>query len=105
LSALVSSVEVLSPELVLVDPGLAAHLRAHLSDRAETRTQGEPEPIKWSEKQTEAALRRIEELAKEDERIRRGTDFRVAKLTAALASWCAVAILAADMQLWGLVAL
>jgi hypothetical protein len=103
-SAFVSSVEILSPELVLVDPGLAAHLRVNVSDREETGTQPEPEAIEWSEKQTEAALRRIEELAKEDERLRRGTDFRVAKLTAALASWIAVAILAADMQLWRLVA-
>jgi hypothetical protein len=104
-SAFVSSVEVLSPELVLVDPGLAAHLRVHAWDREETGTQLEPEPIEWSEKQTEAALRRIDELAQEDERLRRGTDFRIAKLSAALASWIAVAILAADMQLWRLVAI
>jgi hypothetical protein len=104
-SASVSSGEVLSPELVLVDPGLAAHLRVHASDRAETGEQLEPEPIEWSEKQTEAALRRIEELAKEDERLRRGNDLRVAKLSAALASWIAVSILAADLQLWRLVAI
>ena len=105
MSALVSSVVALSPELVLVDPGRAAHLRVHASDREETGKQLEPGPIEWSEKQTEAALRRIEELAKEDERLRRGTDFRVAKLSAALASWIAVAILAADLQLWRLVAI
>ena len=105
MSAFVSSVQVLSPELVLVDPGLAAHLRTHALDREETGKQLGPEPIEWSEKQTEAALRRIEELAKEDDRLRRGTAFRVAKLSAALASWIAVAILAADMQLWRLVAI
>jgi hypothetical protein len=101
MSAVASFAEAVSPELVLVDPSLAARVRVSL-DLDEPRGLPTDETVEWSAKQTAAALRRIDELAKEDERLKRGSEYRVAKLTGALATWAIVAILAADMQLWRL---
>jgi hypothetical protein len=54
-----------------------------------------------SAEQTALALQRLDQLAEMDERLRRRRPrFRVAKLTAALATWATVAILVADTQLW-----
>ena len=106
-------IEIVSPELALVDPSLAARARATLpepSDMLSGDDQG-ADPAREQtgfilahhvsvlEGETAAALRRITELS-EGEPPEPGRRYRVAKFAGAVATWSAFAILIADLGLF-----
>ena len=106
-------VEIVSPELALVDPSLAACARATLPEPSdmlrwdELRADPDREQtvsvlahhVSVMEAETAAALRRITELSEVEppEPQRR---YRLAKLAGAVATWSAFAILVADLGLY-----
>jgi hypothetical protein len=91
--------DVLSPELALVDPGLAAELRTTESRAAAVAAHGPPAPVEapasWVDEETRDALRRIVELSEREPPSARPR-LRVIKLAGALATWATVGFLAVD---------
>lgn len=97
--------EPLSPELVLVDPDVAAYARALLADRDESPTSSD-EATPFPEATAELLLRRMdEEAAAALQRIIDLSDveppapprrFRVPKLVGAFATWAVVGILTVE---------
>ena len=98
MAVLVTHVESVSPELVLIDPRLAIDARARLSAPDDTLAQLEPDLATSIAEKKAAALRRITELSDVEELPTRR--YRVPKLTAAIATWSTAAILVADVQLY-----
>lgn len=95
-----SRLEVLSPELVLVDPRLAIDARASLSDPDDTLARLEPAGVAPVAEETAAALRRIIQVSYVEEPPRHGRSYLAAKRAAAIATWSTVALLVADTQLY-----
>ena len=94
------AVPLVSPELALVDPHLATDARAKLPDPGDTLARLDPNPFASVAEERAAALRRITQLADQEELPRRPRSYRVPKLAAAIATWSMAAILVADVQLY-----
>lgn len=87
--------ETVSPELVLVDPDLAARAEVLASDGVGPGNDEIELLIREIEDDTEAAIRRIVELSDvEPPSVQRR--FRVTKLVGAFATWAVVGILAVE---------
>src|SRR5712691_4503121 len=97
----VESPEALSPELVLIDPRLAAEARASAPDLQDARIQFRLETADSIAHETDAARRRLIELSLVEPPERRGP-LRVTKFAGAVATWTIVAILVVDTQLYTL---
>ena len=95
-----AQVEILSPELALVDPHLAMNARAKLPDSGDTLARLESDPVAPIAEERAAALRRIIELSEPEELSARRRSYRVPKLAAAITTWSMAAILVADVQLY-----
>ena len=91
--------EILSPELVLIDPSLAAQARASLSDPDDVLGRFGARPAASVGDETAAARRRLIELSVVEPPERRRS-FRAPKLAGALATWTLVAMLVVDTQLY-----
>ena len=96
----VVQVESLSPELVLIDPRLALEARARLSDPDDTLARLEPDLVSSIAQERASALRRITQLAEDEELPTRSRSYRAPKLAAAIATWSTAVILVADAQLY-----
>ncbi len=106
-------IEIVSPELALVDPSLAACARATLPEPSDLLPGDElgadpdgaksgfllAQHVSLLEGERAAALRRITELS-ELEPPEPGRRYRVAKFAGAVATWSAFAILIADLGLF-----
>jgi hypothetical protein len=97
----VESPEVLSPELVLIDPRLAVEARASAPDLHDALIQLGPKTAHSIAHETNAARQRLIELSLVEPPERR-CHLRVMKLAGAMATWAIVAILAVDTQLYTL---
>jgi hypothetical protein len=91
----------LSPELVLVDPRLAAVARASLLERVDTPAAAELVAASVAAAEIEAARRRLVELSvvtppRPERRL------RTTKLVGALATWSLVAVLVAETRAYAL---
>jgi hypothetical protein len=92
---------ILSPELVLIDPGLAAEVRTSMFEPHDALAEFEGQPAPSIADETAAARRRLIELSVvAPPRQRRR--LRVTKLVGAMATWTVVVLLAVDTQLYTL---